>query len=209
MKVKKLFIHCLKSAKGQELKSLKVLKSGFLNDRNVAVVDVDNKIITGREFPKLLSVASAIINNHLELREGSSISQFFKLPDSKEEAIEIKLFRNITKGVPFGIEASRYISKLLRGEFRLVYLGGNFRVVSPKRGGRDGEITGYADSAPVHLISLSTMKYLNSKLSNKVSARNFRTSWNTIFTVDTRRFSSFIFQFATAAIHVYCHFNVL
>ena len=174
MTVETLFTHCLKSSRGLESNAVKVLASGFLNDRTVAVVDSDNKVITGREFPKLMSITSSIADGNLKLSDESDETRLFKLPDSCKQTIPIKLFRNETQGITFEARASNYISKILNGEFRLVYLADNFRAVSPKRGGLDGEIIGYPDSAPVHLINQSTLDYLNSKLSDKVSVRNFR-----------------------------------
>ena len=163
----------VKSTRGNALKRGLITQYGLDNDRTVAIIDADNKIVTGRDYPKLLHIESSIDKSHLKLAI-SSDTYSFPLPSTQDEFIEIKLFRTTVSGILFNKDASNLVSKLLEGNFRLVHLGTYFRPLSPKRGGKDGEFTAYADSAPVHLINLRTLDYLNSKLSNSVSIQNFR-----------------------------------
>jgi len=168
-----LFDYPLKSAKGNSLDVATVNLTGLNNDRSTAIIDKSNRIITGRDYPTLLGIKSKMEDGRLQL----DIPEFGKhnmpLPNN-EQTLEVKLFRNTVLGMPFGKEASDLLSEYLNGDFRLIHLGKNHRPLLAKRGGKEGERTGFADSGPVHLINLRTLEYLNSKLSNSVSIKNFR-----------------------------------
>ena len=174
MKIVQLFTYGLKSSRGLERQSVLCEPSGFLNDRAVAVIDSKNKIITGREHPRLLSFTSDIQNDCLELTSENLKKFLFPLPNTLELPVEVKLFRNTVEGYSFSKESNNLISKLLEGEFRLIYIGDIDRPLQEKRGGKFGEFAAYADSSPVHLINLKTLEYFNSKLKKEVSIRHFR-----------------------------------
>ncbi|RKN78700.1 MOSC domain-containing protein [Ulvibacterium marinum] len=171
--VVEIFEYPVKSMRGNSLEKAFVTAYGLDKDRTVAVIDADNKIVTGREYPRLLSIESRIDNLQLKVSIASD-TYSFSLPNEQDEMVEIKLFRNTVSGILLNSETSSLVSKFLDGNFRMIYMGKNFRPISPKHGGREGEHMAYADSAPVHLLNLETLKHLNSELSDKVSVRNFR-----------------------------------
>ncbi|MDY7394997.1 MOSC domain-containing protein [Aureibaculum sp. 2210JD6-5] len=173
IQITQLFNYPLKSTKGQLLNTVKVLTTGFKNDRIVAVINTNNKVVTGRECPKLLTISSEINDGFLSLTLSEKLESSFALPASKD-TIEIRLFRNKITGKIFDVKANEFISSYLNEDLRLVYIADNYREVLEKRGGKSGDFTGYADSAPIHLINTNTLKHLNSKLDKKVSVLNFR-----------------------------------
>ena len=67
MKVEQLYTYHLKSGRGSQQTSVEISETGFLNDRSIAILDADNKIITGRDYPQLLEINSDIRNNELIL----------------------------------------------------------------------------------------------------------------------------------------------
>lgn len=174
MKVKQLYTYHLKSGRGSHQTSVEISETGFLNDRTIAILDADNKIITGRDYPQLLGINSTIKDNELILYLNALDTHRFTLPDLTQETIAVKLFRNTVLGHQFNKEANELISDFLKGQFRFVYVGNSFRPLLKNRGGKDGDTTGYADSSPVHLVNLKTLQYLNTSLKEKVTTRHFR-----------------------------------
>ncbi len=173
IRITHLFNYPLKSSKGQLLNTVNILPTGFKNDRIVAVIDSKNRIVTGRECPQLLTISSLINNNILTLTISGLLLGSVALPSSND-SIQIRLFRNKITGKPFDVRSNQLISSYLEGDYRLVYIANDYREVLPKRGGRFGEYTGYADSSPVHLINSNTLANINSKLDTEVSVLNFR-----------------------------------
>ena len=174
MEVVQLYTYYLKSGAGRSKTTVEFSATGFLYDRSICIIDKDNKIVTGRDYPQLLNINSSINDNHLILSWNDIESFQFMLPGSVADTITIKLFRNTVVGYPFMKEANDLISNFLQGIFRFVYVGNSYRPLVDKRGGREGEKTGYADSSPVHLINLKTLEYLNSSLEESVTSRHFR-----------------------------------
>ena len=172
IEIQRLFIYPLKSTKGLSIEKTDVDKQGFDNDRRVAVIDRNGRIVTGRDHPKLVLLSSELNEKYLILSSPLFLVTF-SLP-RKKSPVPIKLFGNRIVGIPFNRNANDWISQYLDGEFKLVYLGEQFRPITEKRGGRQGDITGFADSSPIHLISETSLETLNSNLSDKVTAMNFR-----------------------------------
>lgn len=173
MTVKELYTYPVKSTRGTSLQSAEILRTGLRNDRCVAIIDEDNKVITGRERHELITISAKIYKNELFIFTEKAANFSFALP-YEADITQVNLFRNKVSGKLFSKPASNWISKFLKGDYRLIFLDEEYNSLQKKRGGRDGERKGYADSAPVHLINLKTLNYLNSKLVSKVSERNFR-----------------------------------
>ncbi|RKN83488.1 MOSC domain-containing protein [Ulvibacterium marinum] len=173
MIIKRLYKYVLKSSRGISHSEVNVDLSGFRHDRCVCIVDESGKVITGRELPELVKLKSGVVRDRLaiETKMGETID--FGLPKNNN-FVDYKLFKNQVSGCCFDDAANHWLSELLHGNYRFVYLNGKFNSVSKKRGGREGDIKAFADSAPIHLINLKTLNYLNSKLTSNVSARNFR-----------------------------------
>lgn len=171
--VSEIYHYPLKSSKGVSLSTAEVRLTGLRNDRTVAVIDGSNKIVTGREYPDLIHLISKVEQGQLFVETPASGTLEIGLPSSKS-TIEVRLFRSKVLGTLFDDAASEFISAYLKGNFKLIHLGGDFRALAKERGGWDGERTGFADSAPIHLINRNTLNYLNSNLRDKVTSKNFR-----------------------------------
>ncbi|QCX02191.1 MOSC domain-containing protein [Aggregatimonas sangjinii] len=171
--VSEIYHYPLKSSKGVSMPTAEVRLTGLRNDRTISVIDGKNKVVTGREYPELIHLITKIEKGQLYVKTPSSEIFNIALPSS-QSTIEVKLFRNRVLGTLFDAAASEFISTYLKGNFQLIHLGADFRNLAKERGGRNGERTGFADSAPVHLINRSTLNYLNLNLSDKVTSKNFR-----------------------------------
>lgn len=172
IKIRELFTYPMKSTKGNSITTTDVLRTGLRYDRTVAIIDAGNRIVTGRQHPKLLLLSTELTDTVLTIN-ATAYMMTFGLP-TKVPPLELKLFRNRIFGLPFDTKANDWISDYLDGDFRLVYLGNNERPIPEKRGGHQDDRTGFTDSSPVHLINLNSMRDLNSRLKYEVSVRNFR-----------------------------------
>ena len=173
MKVSELYYYPLKSTRGIALETAEVLRSGFRDDRCVAVIDEKDRIVTGREASDLLQIHAKIVKKHLVLTTSDRKEYPFSLP-YEGESTEVKLFRNPVLGKVFSQKATKWISEFLNNDYRLIFIDQDYNSVREKRGGKIGELKTYSDSSPVHLINLRTLEYLNSKLKSAVGVRNFR-----------------------------------
>lgn len=67
MKINNISIYPLKLGKEINLKYSQVLLNGLKYDRNFAVIDDQNKIVTAREFPELLKIKQEVDQNKISL----------------------------------------------------------------------------------------------------------------------------------------------
>lgn len=173
IRVTAIYEYPLKSSKGNRLNSVKIDSFGLKNDRKVAVIDNKNRIRTGREHPALVHISSEIKDGVLLLKspgmDDLSISMH-----SDDAKIDASLFRTKVHGALLGGGSSEWLSSVLKGDFKLIrtFNDSSLSITKPT----DGEVNplGYVDSAPVHLINLKTLEYLNSRLGQKVGLKNFR-----------------------------------
>jgi len=170
--IEQLYVYPLKSSKGQLVDKVQVQTYGFDNDRRVAVIDSKSRVVTGREHPKLVLLSVELNDSYIAIISPSTLVTF-ALP-KKRQPISIKLFRSNILGIPFRTKANEWVSEHLGGDYRFVYLGDQFRQIPEKRGGRVGDLTGFVDSSPVHLVNTLSLDSLNTRLSKKVTIKNFR-----------------------------------
>lgn len=167
-KVTHLFEYPLKSSRGNALTRADIGTFGMGNDRRFAVVDDGNRIITGRQHPRLLLIESKIKGNNLYLK-GPAMEDISIAIGCTGPAVAVTLFGAKVYGTRMLDGSSEWLSKMLAGNFRL------FRAAEhPDLNVRKESRTGFVDSAPIHLISLRSLEYLNSKLGNHVGPENFR-----------------------------------
>jgi len=170
--INELYTYPVKSTKGIHREKVEVSTTGLYNDRMVAIIDSNNRIVTGREHPKLLLLSTELTDTVIVI-DAQIHMVTFRLPQEGFQ-LELKLFRNKIMGLPFNTEANDWISEYLAGAYRLVYLGKNNRPIPEKRGGNPEDRTGFTDSSPIHLVNLDSLKQLNLKLKQNVTVRNFR-----------------------------------
>ncbi|WP_373516609.1 MOSC domain-containing protein [Pricia sp.] len=168
-----IYEYPLKSSKGNRLKRAEIGLSGLKNDRKVAVIDNGNRIITGRDFPELVRISSEIKNGRLILKSPDEVSIPVILYSDYADKTATLFGKKVAGAVLTG-DSSQWISDVLKGNFRLIYFAAGSGPLVGNRLRKKEPCTTYVDSAPVHLINLKTLAYLNSKLPYKVGPENFR-----------------------------------
>ncbi|SDB34330.1 hypothetical protein SAMN03097699_0806 [Flavobacteriaceae bacterium MAR_2010_188] len=171
--ITKLYEYPLKSARGNLLNQIDIDEFGLKNDRKIAVVTATGRVITGRERQELLHINSKIEYSSLTLKYPSIEDLNVSLSDLPD-IFQASLFRKKVAGKVLDNSASLWISKVLNGNYQLIYFGHN-SFDSANTNNEDLENrSSYVDSAPVHLINLKSLEYLNSHLNETVSAEQFR-----------------------------------
>lgn len=174
MTLSNIYSYPLKSGKAIASDSADVVSTGLLGDRTFVVIDESDNVVTGREFPALTSIVANLVENRLKLTKDGLEGITIALPNSPLNKVNFKLFRNRVEGLRCDSVASDWLSDILGTNCRLVFIKNNFRPIDPKRGGKKGDLVGYADASPFHLISEASVETLNSLLDKRVSALHFR-----------------------------------
>jgi uncharacterized protein YcbX len=165
----------LKSCKGTSLQKCDVIKKGLLLDRHWALFDKDNQAITGRQYPSLLDLE--IIPNGNEIRIMKENSMILKIPTTHQgvEHETLKVFSYSAYGNEVSKTANEWFSEYLGVKCRLMSSSvAEKRKVLSKHGGRDGDILGFSDQAPLLLISEASLADLNERMDSPIGMERFR-----------------------------------
>lgn len=173
MILSEIYIHPLKSGKSISLQESLIYKSGLENDRLFGVVDNEGKVITAREYPKLLQFK--VVVEEGKFLFGKEKITFDELCNNNC-LNSYKLFDTPIKAYKLNAIFSQLISDFLGVKCDIIKLKQNSRCIATKYNSTPNNMLNLADVSPVHLISASSLYNLNNRLSaaNKVVAGNFR-----------------------------------
>lgn len=174
MTVSDIYSYPLKFGMTIIMGSARIDPTGILYNRSFVVIDENNWSVTGREYPKLTTIVSNLVNNTLQLSGNGLQTIVVPLPYDQSAKIRFILFRNDVKGLLIDVSASDWVSTFLGASCRMVWISNNFWPIEVKGGGIEGDCVGYADASPLHAISEASLKHLNPILMKQVTPFHFR-----------------------------------
>ncbi|XP_072745502.1 mitochondrial amidoxime-reducing component 1 [Anoplolepis gracilipes] len=160
------------------------LKSGWLRDRTLVVIDLEGRFLTARQFPKMVNILPEYSGSVLTLRAPGMMSISIDLAQFRGKTFRIAVWGQAVPGRDCGEEVARWLSRFLLQEdtgLRLVYypLDRPVREVRkrnenffPLRSSKDNGA--YPDETSYSLINEASLTDLNSRLDEPVSTMNFR-----------------------------------
>ncbi len=154
----------------------KLYHDGFYLDREWVVIDKNNSSLTARTYPKLLKVSTKLKQDSVEVYiDRSSIGQLDLKYANEGDKIEIKIHSYIAYGHRVHTPLEQHISDFLGAKIRLARVLRNIkRNVLSKHGGQSGDTVGFADQAPILLLSEASLKDLNSRMETSIEMDRFR-----------------------------------
>lgn len=172
--IQSLFTYPLKSAGAVILQQAQVGELGFSHDREFAVINAENKILTAREKPQLLQFQICLNNHSLQIAlDGNSIQ--IPLNAVAEALYELELFKKPAFGKAVSTDADSWFSELFQEPIRLVRLHTEqLRKVSSKYDLDQEYSISFADGFPIHLVSEASVADLNRRLDQPLPASRFR-----------------------------------
>ncbi|CAK9825905.1 Mitochondrial amidoxime-reducing component 1 [Anthophora retusa] len=158
------------------------LKSGWLRDRTLMVIDLNGHFVTARQWPKMVQVIPSISGTVLTLSAPGMMSMSIDLSKIKGKGFRVAVWGQAVAACDCGEEPAKWLSRFLLQEdtgFRLVY----YPLDSPSREVRtknrpfftSPDDTGaYPDSTSYCLINEGSVTDLNTRLEDPVTPEQFR-----------------------------------
>ncbi|XP_003702244.1 mitochondrial amidoxime-reducing component 1 [Megachile rotundata] len=158
------------------------LKSGWLRDRTLMLIDLNGRFVTARQHPKMVQVSPSVTESVLTLSAPGMMSMSIDLSQVNGKGFRVAVWGQPVQACDCGEEAARWLSRFILQEdtgFRLVY----YPLSHPTREVRQKnkyfpltcEDTGaYPDATSYNLINESSVAELNSRLDNPVIWEQFR-----------------------------------
>lgn len=181
-----LIVYPVKSLGSVRVNSLECtklgLKSGWLRDRTLMVIDLNGHFVTGRQWPKMVQVMPSVSGSILTLSAPGMMSMSIDLSRIKGKGFRVAVWGQPVAASDCGEEAARWLSRFILQEdtgFRLVY----YPLQHPTREVRSknkmflvtADDTGaYPDCTSYCLINESSITELNTRLEDPVMPERFR-----------------------------------
>ena len=161
----------LKSAAGLVRRTVTVEPEGLLDDRRLMAVGADDKVLTARAAPALLTVHCEIDGDDIVLMAPDRGPLVVTRRDLRPLAREVTLWRSKVLPLDAGEAAAAWLSDLAGQPCRLVVKGPDTRramVIDP------GCEVSFADTAPILLANAASLAHLNLYLDEPVGMDRFR-----------------------------------
>ncbi|KAG7198382.1 hypothetical protein KM043_005773 [Ampulex compressa] len=159
------------------------LKSGWLRDRTLMVIDLDGQFVTARQMPRMVQVSPSITDSTLTLNAPGMLSVSVDLSRLRGKGFRAAVWGQAVPAYDCGEEPARWLSRFLLQEdtgLRLVYypLERAARDVRTKNKAFPlivREDSGaYPDATSYTLLNEASVTELNNRLEEPVTAQNFR-----------------------------------
>ena len=169
-----MYTYPLKSAGGILLSETSVSALGFEYDREFALVNSENQVLTAREKPELLRLQVSIEKDSLVFSYEKKHLEV-SLNANNQRVYELELFKKPAFGICISAEADAWFSRYLNEPIQLVRIANNkLRTVSSKYQLKGEHNISFADGFPIHLVSEASVAELNTRLDTQISPERFR-----------------------------------
>lgn len=171
--VSQLFIYPIKSLAGIPLNISEVVKEGFKYDRVLMISEPDGTFITARQFPELLKLKTAIVNNSIvvsTLNNESIAIQFDEFIETNEPT---EVWGNHFTSHIAPIRLNQFFSHILQKNVQLRWIGTNLT----RRTKRYPQTpVSFADGYPYLLLNEASFNHLQQRCSEKLDIQQFRSN---------------------------------
>ncbi len=163
MKIESLWTYPVKSCAGIQQQEVEILKGGIRWDRNWMIVDDQGQFLTQRQLPQMAQIQTSLTTTSLILRIDNYA---FEVPFEKvhQQKRKVKVWKS---------EVEAWIEDPLIDRQLSEFLGRPAQLVRSPKSQRQHQIH-FADSRPIQLANLDSLKALNQELSEPISIERFR-----------------------------------
>ncbi|WP_299595199.1 MOSC N-terminal beta barrel domain-containing protein [uncultured Microbulbifer sp.] len=172
MEISALYHFPVKSLQGHKSKSLPLDAFGAVNDRRWMLVDSDNQFVTQRRTRAMAQLKATVTAQGLRLENADGERFEVIQPTADAERRTVRVWSDDVTARDAGDEPAQWLSEQLQTPVRLVAMGEEFS--RPLEVPREDRQVGFADAAPLLVISQASLDDLNSRLVEPVSMLRFR-----------------------------------
>nr|XP_012232102.1 PREDICTED: mitochondrial amidoxime-reducing component 1 [Linepithema humile] len=158
------------------------LKSGWMRDRSLLVIDLEGRFLTARQIPSMVQVSPSFSNSVLTLSAPGMMSVSVNLAELRGKNFQVAVWGQAVSARDCGEEIARWLSRFLLHEdtgLRLVY----YPLDRPTRPIRskdkifpleESDTGAYTDATSYSLVTEASVADLNSRLDETISSQQFR-----------------------------------
>ncbi len=169
-----LFVYPLKSGAGIALERAELDDFGIRHDRRWMVFSDQAGFLTQREIPRLALIRTSFDNGSLRLDAPGARPLRLPLAGPDGARLSVGVWADQTEAVDTGAESAAWISTLIGGPARIVYMPDDVvRPVDPTFAIGEDRVS-FADAFPFLLITQASLDGLNARLDQPLRMNRFR-----------------------------------
>lgn len=175
-RVARLFVYPIKSCAGIEVDSAELTRRGFAYDRRYMLVDADGRFLTQRRHPQMALIRTALADGGIRVSAPGRDDLLLPMTmnEAGRETCQVRVWEDTVEATLADAEINIWFSACMGFASGLVYLADHqHRAVPNKAAAFDDEV-GFADGAPLLLISEAALTALNDKLELSIGIERFR-----------------------------------
>lgn len=159
-----IFIYPVKGLGGISLSQAKTTSRGLQYDRRFLVVDENNEFVSQREFPKMATVWTDIVDDQLEFATAEHDAISVPLTPAPQPTRPVRIWSSSVHAHTVSPEADAWLAEVLGFDARLVYMpDASERKCNPEFA-KHGEIVSFADGYPVLIANEASLADLNARI---------------------------------------------
>jgi uncharacterized protein YcbX len=174
VQVSAIYIYPIKSCRGISVTSGQIQARGISGDRRYMLVDADGRFLTQREHPRMALIE--VHDGSAGYRVEAPAQPPLDLPRAIESGSEctVQIWRDTVQATLASEDINVWFSRYMGFACGLVYMAEHqHRPVTHESAAFDDEV-GFADGAPLLLISTASLADLNRRLAKPVTMSRFR-----------------------------------
>ena len=171
--VTELHIYPVKSLGGYQVAEAKMSQTGLGLDRRWLIVDENNQFVTQREIPAMVKLRASVHDGHLELHAESDSIQVYST-DPAAPTVMVDIWSDRCRAQTVAKEVNEWLCESLKMNCQLVFMPDTTHRYADSRYAMNKELTSFADTFPVSMISMASLRDLNDRLNEPVPMNRFR-----------------------------------
>lgn len=173
MRVVELYVHPVKSMRGNAVAASEVEPRGLAGDRRWMVTDHGGRFLTGRQLPGLSKCLATQTGTGLTLAYGGDEIEVAR-PVSGER-VEVVVWQDRCRARDAGDAVAGWLQRHFGRPLRLVWQDDpNSRPILERRRITATDVVSFADGYPLLATTTASLAELNERLDDPVTSRNFR-----------------------------------
>lgn len=173
MRLVQLFVHPVKSMRGNAIAQWTVETQGMTDDRRWMVVDERNRFVTGRLVPAISRCRALVTNDGLRLEHEGQV--FDVGTPAMSDAVAVVVWSDSVEAFDAGDGVADWLSAQFGRALRLVWQADpRSRPLAEARRATPDDVVSFADGYPLLAMTTASLDELNGRLEVPVTARNFR-----------------------------------
>ena len=173
LRVTRLRVYPVKGTRGIDLEAMEFDQLGPRFDRRWMIVTPDGEFVSQRGTPQLATIRPRLANGSLALGAPGAETLTVPVDPGGGSSVSVRIHGTAADARTVGAEADAWLSSVLGGEFRLVFMRNrDARATDPEYAA--GHRVGFADGFPVLLVSESSVDELSRRVGRPLPVERFR-----------------------------------